>query len=73
MKDINTKLGIQPGPDDIPALGVRIQKTERALDKKAGLTRQDDRLPGFFYGKPLPPHKTVFAIGDEDVDSTFDF
>jgi aldehyde:ferredoxin oxidoreductase len=73
-KVIDAKLGTQLGPDDFPlAMGVRILKAEREFNGKAGLTNQDDRLPRFFYEEPLPPHNTVFAISDEELDSTFDF
>jgi aldehyde:ferredoxin oxidoreductase len=73
-KVIEAKLGTQLGPGDFPgAMGVRILKAEREFNRKAGFTKQDDRLPKFFYEEPLPPHNTVFAIGDEALDSTFDF
>jgi aldehyde:ferredoxin oxidoreductase len=73
LKAINAKFGIQLGPDDVPALGLRVLKAEREFNKKAGFTNQDDRLPRFFHEEPLPPHNTVFTISDEGLDSTFDF
>jgi aldehyde:ferredoxin oxidoreductase len=73
LQAINAKFGIQLGPDDVPALGLRVLKAEREFNKKAGFTNQDDRLPRFFYEEPLPPHNTVFTISDEGLDSTFDF
>jgi aldehyde:ferredoxin oxidoreductase len=73
-KVIGAKLGTQLGPDDFPqALGVRVLKAEREFNRKAGFTKQDDRLPKLFYEEPLPPHNTVFVISDEEIDSTFDF
>ena len=73
-KVIDAKAGTQLGPDDFPqGLGVRVLKAEREFNRKAGFTKQDDRLPKFFYEEPLPPHNTVFAINDEAIDSTFDF
>jgi aldehyde:ferredoxin oxidoreductase len=73
LKAINAKFGTQLGPEDVPALGIRVIKAEREFNKKAGFTNQDDRLPRFFYEEPLPPHNTVFTISDEALDSTFDF
>lgn len=73
LKAINAKFGIQLGPDDVPALGLRVLRAEREFNKKAGFTNRDDRLPRFFYEEPLPPHNTVFTISDEQVDRTFDF
>jgi len=55
------------------ALGVRVLKAEREFNRKAGFTKEDDRLPRFFYEEPLPPHNTVFSLGDEEIDRTFDF
>ncbi|MEJ2169463.1 MAG: aldehyde ferredoxin oxidoreductase C-terminal domain-containing protein [Desulfobacterales bacterium] len=73
LKAINAKFGIQLGPQDVPALGIRVLKAEREFNKKAGFTNKDDRLPGFFYEELLPPHNTVFTISDEEIDRTFDF
>jgi aldehyde:ferredoxin oxidoreductase len=73
-KVISAKSGTQLGPDDFPiAIGTRVLKAEKEFNRKAGLTKQDDRLPKFFYEEPLPPHNTVFAISDEALDSTLDF
>jgi aldehyde:ferredoxin oxidoreductase len=73
-KVIGAKLGTQLGPDDFPhGLGMRVLKAEREFNRKAGFTKQDDRLPRFFYEESLPPHNTVFVISDEELDSTFDF
>jgi aldehyde:ferredoxin oxidoreductase len=73
LKAINAKLGTSLEPDDVGALGVRVLKAEREFNKKAGFTKQDDRLPQFFYDEPLPPHNKVFTISDAEVDKTFDF
>jgi aldehyde:ferredoxin oxidoreductase len=73
-KVIEAKLGTQLGPDDFPgAMGVRVLKAEREFNRRAGFTKQDDRLPRFFYEEPLSPHNTVFVISDEEIDSTLDF
>jgi aldehyde:ferredoxin oxidoreductase len=73
-KVIEAKLGTQLGPDEFPiGLGVRVLKAEKEFNRKAGFTNEDDRLPGFYYKEPLPPHNTVFVISDEELDSTFDF
>lgn len=73
-KVIEAKLGKPLGPDEFPfGLGTRVLKAEREFNRKAGFTREDDRLPKFFYEEPLPPHNTVFVISDEELDSTFDF
>ena len=73
LQAINAKFGTQLGPDDVPALGLRVLQAEREFNRKAGFTSKDDRLPEFFYKEPLPPHNTVFSISDEEIDKTFNF
>ena len=73
LKAMNAKFGTELGPDDIPALGIRVLKAEREFNLKAGFTNDDDRLPKFFYEEPLPPHNKVVLISDEEMDSTLDF
>lgn len=73
-KVIEAKSGVRLSPEDFPeGLGRRILKAEREFNRRAGFTRQDDRLPRMFYEEPLPPHNTVFVFSDQDLDSTFDF
>ena len=73
LQAINARFGTQLGPDDVPALGLRVLQAEREFNRKAGFTSKDDRLPEFFYKEPLPPHNKVFSIPDEEIDRTFDF
>ena len=73
LKAINAKFGTQLGPEDVPAMGIRVLNAEREFNKRAGFTNQDDRLPRFFYEEPLPPHNRVFTIGGEELDRTLDF
>jgi aldehyde:ferredoxin oxidoreductase len=73
LKALSAKLGTPLGPDAIPQLGVRTLQAEREFNSKAGFTNKDDRLPEFFYKEALPPHNTVFAITDAELDTTFAF
>jgi aldehyde:ferredoxin oxidoreductase len=73
LKAINAKFGTSLGPDDIPALGIRVLKAEKEFNKRAGFTAKDDRLPQFFYEEPLPPHNAVFDLSDESLDAVLDF
>ncbi|MBN2124051.1 MAG: aldehyde ferredoxin oxidoreductase [Deltaproteobacteria bacterium] len=73
VKAVNAKLGTRMKPEEISALGRRILKAEREFNTRAGFTREDDRLPGFFYQEPLPPHNKVVMISDEDMDETLAF
>lgn len=73
LKAMNAKFGTQMGPDDIPALGIRVLKEELDFNRKAGFTSADDRLPQFFYEEALPPHNKVVLISDEEMDKTLVF
>lgn len=73
VKAMSAKFGVALGPDDVPAMGIRVLKAEREFNRKAGFTNGDDRLAKFFYEEPLPPHNKVVLISDEEMDSTFDF
>ncbi len=73
VKAMSAKFGVTLGPDDVPAMGIRVLKAEREFNRKAGFTNKDDRLARFFYEEPLPPHNKVVLITDEMMDSTFDF
>jgi len=68
---IAAKSGRPFSEDDWTALGTRIIKAEREFNRRAGFTRQDDRLPKMFYEEPLPPHNKVVVISDEEMDKTF--
>ena len=70
LKALSAKLGTPLGSDAIPQLGIRTLQAEREFNRKAGFTNKDDRLPEFFYKEALPPHNTVFAVKDEDLDTT---
>ncbi len=73
LKAINARTETQPALEDVLELGIRVLKAEKEFNRKAGFTKEDDRLPRFFYEEPLPPHNTVFSITDEKIDSIFDF
>lgn len=73
IKLVNARLGSNWVVDDLRNLGVSILKAEIDFNKKAGLTKNDDRLPEFFLKEPLPPHNVVFPFTEEELDTTLDF
>ena len=73
LKMLNARMETELSFEDLVNMGIRVLKAEREFNRKAGFTRQDDRLPKFFYEEPLPPHNTVFAVSDDEMDSVFDF
>ncbi len=65
------------GWDDLPdnilqALGKETIKMEREFNRRAGFTKEDDRLPKWMTEQPLPPHNSVFDVSDEVLDHIFD-
>jgi aldehyde:ferredoxin oxidoreductase len=54
-------------------LGLRVIRTERDFNRRAGFTPADDHLPRMFYEEPLPPHNTIVAVSDGAMEKTFDF
>jgi len=73
LNAMNAKFGAQMGPEDIPAMGIRVLKEELDFNRKAGFTSADDRLPRFFYEEPLAPHNKVVLISDEEMDQALTF
>jgi aldehyde:ferredoxin oxidoreductase len=61
------------GAEDWAALGQRVIKAELEFNRKAGFTKDDDRLPPMFHNEPLPPHNVVVKVSDAQMDSTFEF
>ncbi|RPJ29294.1 MAG: aldehyde ferredoxin oxidoreductase [Chloroflexi bacterium] len=65
------------GWDDLPdnvlqALGKETIKLEREFNRRAGFTREDDRLPKWMTEQGLPPHNAVFDVSEEVLDHIFD-
>ena len=74
QKLIEAKTGTQFEDGYFPfGMGTRILKAEKEFNRRAGLTKQDDRLPKFFYEEPLPPHDKVFPISEAELDSVLEF
>jgi aldehyde:ferredoxin oxidoreductase len=70
---LQAKYGQSFSPQYLAALGKRVLRAERDFNLRAGLTKDDDRLPEFFYTEALPPHNKPFLVKNEDMDRLFDF
>lgn len=57
----------------VTTLGVKTLLTERAFNKMAGMTREDDRLPDFFYHERSVATGSQFDINDYELEVLFDF
>ncbi|MDD2554572.1 MAG: aldehyde ferredoxin oxidoreductase C-terminal domain-containing protein, partial [Desulfotomaculaceae bacterium] len=69
---LNAMYGSSLTVDDVVALGQSILKNELEFNKKAGFTKEDDRLPEFFYNEELAPHNTRFTL-KEELDEVLNF
>ncbi|HEY3473417.1 MAG TPA: aldehyde ferredoxin oxidoreductase C-terminal domain-containing protein [Anaerolineales bacterium] len=70
---LSARYGWNDLPDNVlQALGKETIRMEREFNRRAGFTREDDRLPGWMTEEPLPPHNTVFDVSDEVLDHIFD-
>ncbi len=65
------------GWDDVPdnilqALGKETIKLEREFNKRAGFTKEDDRLPKWMMEEALPENGSVFDVSEDVLDHIFD-
>ena len=65
---LNAFYGMNLTADDVTALGKEILKKEKAFNLKAGLSREQDRLPDYFKTQSVMPHNVKFDVPDEDLD-----
>ena len=69
---LNARFGASLTVDDVISLGQQILRDEREFNKRAGFTKESDRLPEFFQEEFLP-HGTKFDISDDELDSVYNF
>ena len=69
--------GLYGGPKDISrvtaGLGVKTLLTERAFNKLAGFSDEDDKLPEFFLTERSAATGSVFDINPVEMEVLFDF
>jgi aldehyde:ferredoxin oxidoreductase len=70
---INAFYGLALTGDDVTALGKAILTKERDFNKRAGLTKEADRLPSYFKREAIAPHNVTFQVKDEDLDKVFNW
>ncbi|MDM8538902.1 aldehyde ferredoxin oxidoreductase C-terminal domain-containing protein, partial [Desulfobacterales bacterium HSG17] len=72
-KMVAAKSGKPFTEEDWNEIGKKILQIEVEFNRKAGFTKEHDRLPKMFYEEPLPPHNKVVVISDDEMDTTFNF
>jgi aldehyde:ferredoxin oxidoreductase len=70
---INGMYDLNMTGDDVVALGKKILSMEREFNRKAGFTKEDDRLPRFMKRESIAPHNVTFDIEDEALDTVFNW
>jgi aldehyde:ferredoxin oxidoreductase len=70
---LKARYGWEDVPDNVlQALGKETIKMEREFNRRAGFTKEDDRLPKWMTEQPLPPHNAVFDVSEDVLDHVFD-
>lgn len=70
---INAFYGLDWTADNVTETGKKILAMERDFNTRAGFTKEQDRLPRFFYTEPVAPHNITFQVKDEDLDKVFNW
>ncbi len=68
---INARYGWQVGVDYLQVLGRETLLLEREFNRRAGFTKDDDRMPEWMRREALSPTGAVFDVSEEDLDSVF--
>ncbi len=70
---LKARYGWNDVPDNIlQALGKETIKLEREFNKRAGFTKEDDRLPKWMMEEAIPENGSVFDVSEEVLDHIFD-
>ena len=59
--------------DDVTALGKSILDNEKEFNRKAGFTKNHDRLPEYFKNELLSPHNVRFEVSDDELDQVLNW
>jgi aldehyde:ferredoxin oxidoreductase len=70
---LNACYGLNFTADSVVEYGKKILGMEREFNKRAGFTKQQDRLPDYFKTQPIPPHNVTFMVKDEDLDKVYNW
>jgi aldehyde:ferredoxin oxidoreductase len=57
----------------LQALGKETISMEREFNRRAGFTKEDDRIPKWMMKEAIPETNAVFDVKDEDMDSIFNW
>jgi aldehyde:ferredoxin oxidoreductase len=70
---LQARYGWEDIPDNaLQALGKETIKMEREFNRRAGFTKEDDRLPKWMTEQAIPENGAVFDVSEEVLDHIFD-
>jgi aldehyde:ferredoxin oxidoreductase len=58
--------------DDYDRANRDVLRTELEFNRRAGITKEDYRIPEYMREEPLAPHNAVFDVPDSDLDAVFE-
>lgn len=71
VQEVNGVLGADLSVDDVGDIGSTILEAEREFNKKAGFSKEEDRIPEFMENEEVPPRNEVFDVPVEELDGVF--
>ena len=69
---LNARYNWQVDTDILQQLGNETLRLEREFNRRAGFSKEDDRLPEWMKNEPLPPLNPVFDVPDAELDGIFE-
>lgn len=69
---LHARYGWAVSKDILADLGRQTIMLEREFNRRAGFTKNDDRLPEWMVNEPLPPHNAVFDVPENELDTIYD-
>ena len=69
IETVNGMLGTDYKAEDVTRIGDEILRLERDFNLRAGIGKEQDRMPEFMKYEKLPPHNHVWDIEDDELDS----
>ncbi len=69
---LNPRYDWQVDTDILQQLGNETLRLEREFNRRAGFSKEDDRLPDWMKNEPLPPLNSVFDVPDAELDGIFE-
>jgi len=70
---LNARYGWSVDTSILQTLGKETLKMEREFNRRAGFTKEDDRIPKWMRQTPIHPHGSVFDVPEDEMDNLFNW